>query len=43
MTPTPIRSVRISTELWRKAGEKATKEGKSISQVIVEALTKYTN
>ena len=42
MTPTPIRSVRVSQALWAAAVAKAAGEGKTVSAVIVEALKAYT-
>lgn len=42
MTLTPIRSVRISQELWNLATEKATNEGTTVSAVIVKMLKEYT-
>jgi macrodomain Ter protein organizer (MatP/YcbG family) len=33
-----IRSVRVSDQLWRKAQAKARKEGKSLSEAIVDFL-----
>jgi hypothetical protein len=41
MTPTPIRCVRVSQDLWSAVTAKATDEGKTASQVIVEALKQY--
>jgi hypothetical protein len=41
MTPTPIRCVRVSHELWSAVTIKAKDEGKTASQVIVEALKQY--
>jgi predicted HicB family RNase H-like nuclease len=41
MTQTPIRCVRVSQELWSAVTAKATNEGKSASQIIVEALKEY--
>jgi predicted HicB family RNase H-like nuclease len=36
-----IRSVRVSDQLWRKAQAKARKEGKSLSEAIVDFLKEY--
>ncbi len=41
MTPTPIRCVRVSQELWNSVTAKATDEGKTASQIIIEALKEY--
>jgi hypothetical protein len=41
MTPTPIRCVRVSQDLWSAVTAKATDEGKTASQIIVEALKQY--
>jgi hypothetical protein len=41
MTQTPIRCVRVSQDLWSAVTAKAKDEGKTASQVIVEALKKY--
>ncbi len=38
---TTIRSIRIPDTLWRKAIRKATKEGRSLSEVIRDLLTDY--
>jgi len=38
---TPPRSVRISTELWDAAKAKAAAEGRTITEVIVDALRRY--
>jgi predicted HicB family RNase H-like nuclease len=38
---TPIRSIRIATDLWQKATQKATDEGKSVSSVVVQMLEAY--
>jgi hypothetical protein len=39
--PTPLRSVRISDAIWSAAQARARTEGKTVSQVIVEALERY--
>ena len=41
MTPTPIRCVRVSADLWALAQAKAAKEDKSVSTVILDALKAY--
>jgi hypothetical protein len=41
MTPTPIRCVRVSQDLWSAVTAKANDEGKTASQVIIEALKQY--
>ena len=38
---TPLRAVRIQTELWEPAKQKAHLEGKTISDILREALAKY--
>lgn len=40
---TPHRGVRVSDEVWKKATEKAAKEGRSVSDVVRECLDKYTD
>jgi predicted HicB family RNase H-like nuclease len=34
--------VRVDDDTWRKAQEKAQKEGKSVSDVVRECLSEYT-
>lgn len=41
MTPTPIRCVRVSQELWNLVTAKATDEEKTASQIVIEALKEY--
>lgn len=38
---TPLRSVRIADELWHAAQQKAEAEGRTVSDVVREALEKY--
>lgn len=38
---TPIRTVRVSDELWQAALRKAQDEGANVSEVIREALRRY--
>lgn len=39
----PGHTVRVSDEAWRKAEQKAAKEGRSVSDVVRECLDKYTD
>jgi predicted transcriptional regulator len=38
---TPLRAIRIDSELWEAAGEVAEREGTSLSVVMREALAEY--
>lgn len=38
---TPTRTIRVSTELWSAVKEKAAIEGRTVTDVIVEALKRY--
>ena len=38
---TPLRSIRIATDLWQAAQAKAKEQGTTISAVIVQALRSY--
>jgi predicted DNA binding CopG/RHH family protein len=38
---TPTRTIRVSNELWSAVKEKAAIEGKTVTQVIIEALKEY--
>lgn len=38
---TPTRTFRVSKELWDAVKEKAAIEGRTVTDVIVEALKKY--
>ena len=38
---TPLRSIRIATDIWQQAQAKAKKQGTTVSAVIVEALRSY--
>jgi len=38
---TPLRSIRISTELWQSVKEKATNEGTTATAIIIQALREY--
>jgi predicted HicB family RNase H-like nuclease len=39
--PTPLRNVRVPDDLWRAAQEKAEREGRSVSDVLLAALKRY--
>ncbi|SNS63711.1 hypothetical protein SAMN05443665_10075 [Actinomadura meyerae] len=39
---TPRRTIRVSDEQWRKAKEKAEKEGRDVSDVVRDCLDEYT-
>lgn len=38
---TPLRSLRVSDEVWVAAQAKALEEGTTVSDVVREALVKY--
>lgn len=38
---TPTRTIRVSDELWSAVKEKAAIEGRTITDVVLEALKKY--
>jgi predicted HicB family RNase H-like nuclease len=38
---TPLRSIRIDSELWQSALEKARNEGTTVTAVIIQALREY--
>jgi predicted DNA binding CopG/RHH family protein len=38
---TPTRTIRVATELWTSVKEKAASEGRTVTDVIIEALKKY--
>jgi hypothetical protein len=38
---TPLRSIRVATELWELAKVKAKKENTTVSHIIVTALREY--
>lgn len=38
---TPQRSVRVPDEIWQAARERADAEGRSLSEVVREALAAY--
>lgn len=38
---TPLRSIRIATDLWQQAQAKAKEKGTTVSAVIVQALREY--
>lgn len=42
MTKTPVSNFRIPAELKEKAQRKALEEGKTLTDVVVELLSKYT-
>lgn len=39
---TPIRNVRVPDDLWNAAKDRAQAEGRSVTDVVVEALRQYT-
>lgn len=41
--PTPLRAVRIPTQLWEAALSKTRQEGTTVTAVILQALTDYVN
>lgn len=43
MPKTPLRNIRIDDELWTPALVKAEREGSTLSQVIRDLLTQWTN
>jgi predicted HicB family RNase H-like nuclease len=43
MTPTRPKALRIPDELWEAALAKAQAEGKTLTQVVVAALTRYVS
>jgi len=38
---TPLRSIRVATDLWESVQAKAKKEGTTATAVIVQALRRY--
>jgi uncharacterized protein GlcG (DUF336 family) len=38
---TPLRSIRVATDIWQAAQAKAKEQGTTVSAVIVEALRSY--
>lgn len=38
---TPLRAVRVESELWEKARTKAAKQGDNLSGIIRQALREY--
>jgi predicted DNA binding CopG/RHH family protein len=38
---TPTRTIRVSTDLWLAVKDKAAIEGRTVTDVIVEALKAY--
>lgn len=40
-THTPLRALRVSDELWAAAQAKAALEGRTVTDVITAALTRY--
>jgi len=38
---TPLRSIRIDSELWQSALKKARNEGTTATAVIIQALREY--
>lgn len=41
MTPTTLRNVRVPDDLWAAALNKATAEGRNVSEVVRELLTRW--
>ena len=40
---TPLRNVRVASELWQRAQEKAKAEGRTMTDVIVTYLRRYVS
>jgi hypothetical protein len=40
---TPIRSVRVSDDLWETAQKVASDRGETVTDVIIRALTRYVS
>ena len=40
---TPLRSVRVPDQVWDKARDKCAKEGRTLTSVILEALSAYAD
>lgn len=40
---TPTRTIRVSGDLWSAVKDKAAIEGRTVTDVIVEALKKYVS
>lgn len=38
---TPLRTIRVDDDLWRKAQQRAEAEGRTVSDIVREALRKY--
>ena len=38
---TPLRSIRVATDLWQSVQAKAKEEGTTVSAVITKALREY--
>ena len=38
---TPLRSIRIDTDLWQLALQKARNEGTTVTRVVINALRDY--
>jgi predicted DNA binding CopG/RHH family protein len=38
---TPTRTIRVSSDLWAAVKDKAAIEGRTVTDVIVEALKRY--
>jgi len=38
---TPTRTIRVSSELWSAVKDKAAIEGRTVTDVIIEALKAY--
>ena len=42
MSKTPLRAIRVESELWEAAQAKAAKKGDNLSAIIRDALRTYT-
>jgi predicted HicB family RNase H-like nuclease len=40
-THTPVRNLRVPDDLWRAAKDKAAREGKTVTEVLIAALRRY--
>jgi len=40
---TPTRTIRVSADLWAAVKEKAAIEGRTVTDVIIEALKAYVS
>lgn len=39
MGHTPLRNIRVSDELWQQAQQAAAAEGRTVTSVVLDALT----